>query len=190
MPANKIPAKRRYINPDDFHIARRRAGLDRLAAAEMLDVDERTIKNWEGGKSPIPYAAFRVMRLAGGYKLLDEGWEGWAIWQGKLYSPSGRSFEPYELNYLANYLQMARLFIASHRAAPSSAVADQSDAVASASSATAENHIQPAERDGASCATAQAGARPRHDGNVVYVSFSQQKGGDRTLTDCGIKERL
>lgn len=159
-------------------------------AAEMLDVDEKTIRNWEGGKSPIPYAAYRLMRLAGGYKLIDAGWEGWAIWQGKLYSPSGRSFEPYELNYLANYMQMARYFIQGHRASPSPAVSEQPHASACVRSEPAENPQATIQRDEASCATAQAGARLRHDANVIYVRFGQQKGGDSSSEVGDLKERL
>lgn len=159
-------------------------------AAEMLDVDEKTIRNWEGGKSPIPYAAFRVMHLAGGYSLMDEGWEGWAIWQGKLYSPSGRGFEPYELNYLANYMQMARYFIESHRASPSPAVSEPPHAEACVRSEPADNQQATIQRDEAGSATALAGARLRHDANVIFVNFGLQKGGDSTLEVSELKERL
>gem|GEM_PF-6320561 len=155
----------------------------------MLDVDERTVRNWEKGKSPIPYTAFRVMRLAGGYKLLDKGWEGWAIWQGKLYSPSGRSFEPYELNYLANQLQMARYFIAGIKNPSACPDRQHSQSECMPTVQAAATHGL-AERDEASCATAQAGARPRHDSNVIYVSFGQQKGGDLSTTICETKEQL
>lgn len=159
-------------------------------AAEMLDVDEKTIRNWEGGKSPIPYAAFRVMRLAGGYSLMDAGWEGWAIWQGKLYSPSGRGFEPYELDYLANYMQMARYFIQGLRASPSPAVSEQPHAGACVRSEPAEHQQATIQRDEAGSATALAGARLRHDANVIYVSFGKQKGGNSGLEVSDLKERL
>jgi len=42
MPAKK--AKRRWIDREQFHVARLRAGLDVVAAADMLDVTERTIE--------------------------------------------------------------------------------------------------------------------------------------------------
>ena len=51
------------------------------------------------------------MRREGGYSLLGKTWEGWALWQGKLFTLAGRRFEPYELDYLGNYIAMARLFI-------------------------------------------------------------------------------
>ena len=179
MPTKKPKAKK-YINPDDFYIARRRAGLTIEMAADMLDVTVKTIKNWEGHQSPIPYASFRLMRLAGGYNLIDKGWEGWAIWQGKLYSPSGRSFEPHELNYLANYMQMARFFIKDRQ--DQSATADRQRALRSriATDMANDEHVTN-QRDEASCATAQAGARPHHDANVITVDFSRQKGGSRKV---------
>lgn len=89
-----------------------RAGLSREKAADMLDVTLKTIKNWENGMSSIPYAAFKVMRLWGGYFPTEPGWEDWCIWRGKMYSPEGRSFEPHELRYIGNYFAMARFWIA------------------------------------------------------------------------------
>lgn len=90
-----------------------RAGLKRVEAADMLDVTVRTLRNWEEHKSPIPYAAFKVMRLFGGYVLAGDKWEGWSITPEKLFSPEGRSFEPHELRYIGNYFTMARLFLKS-----------------------------------------------------------------------------
>lgn len=181
---SKKPA-RRFIHPDEFYIARKRAGLSKDMAAKMLDVDIRTVRNWEGGKSPIPYAAFRVMRLAGGYSLMDKGWEGWALWDGKLFSPAGRSFEPHELTYLGNYLAMARLFIKSRTDHNSNPSADSP----AASAHSARRQLKPAvsarhessARGEASGATAPAGASLRHDTAVVIAAdFGQQKGGRRS----------
>jgi DNA-binding XRE family transcriptional regulator len=149
---------RKYIDPDAFYVARKRAGLTRDMAAEMLDVDVKTIGNWENGLTAIPYAAFRLMRLKGGYGLLNEGWEGWALWEGKLFSPAGRSFAPYELIYLSNYISMARLFIKSREIVNIEALQNA--------------HIV---RGSASDATASTGARRCHDAVVIAVDFSQQK---------------
>lgn len=83
----------------------------------MLDVTARTIRNWEDGSSRIPYSAFRLMRLYAGNSLVEKQWEGWSIWRGLLWTPEGRSFAPHELRYVANYLSMARLWIAEKQAA-------------------------------------------------------------------------
>ena len=102
---------RKWIDPEKFRLSRLRAGLTREQAADKLDVTLNTIRNWEESHSPVPYAAFRMMRLYGGYMLADNGWENWTMWKGKLYSPAGRSFEPHELLYVSNYFTSARLFL-------------------------------------------------------------------------------
>ncbi|MDZ4099841.1 MAG: VC1465 family Xer recombination activation factor [Methylophilaceae bacterium] len=109
----KAKKLRRYIAPDDFYVARRRAGLTVSAAADMLDLNPRTIRNWESGKSRIPYSAFRLMRMTAGYALLGKQWEGWTVWRGKLYTPGGRSFEPHELLYVSTYIGLARHYLQS-----------------------------------------------------------------------------
>ena len=109
MPTKKT--KRKWIDRDEFYVARCRAGLTTVKAAAMLDVTERTIRNWENGTSNIPYSAFRLMRLAGGYVFAGKGWEGWTFSHGKLWTPENRSFEPHELRYIAHYLSMARFWI-------------------------------------------------------------------------------
>lgn len=119
MPAKK--AKRRWIDREQFHVARRRAGLDVVATADMLAVTERTIRNWENGTSAIPYAAFRVVRLAAGYQLMGDEWEGWTVWRGRLWTPENRSFMPHELRYIANYLWMAREWLRERQAAGAAA---------------------------------------------------------------------
>lgn len=137
-------------------------------AAEMLDVDIKTIRNWENGLTAIPYAAFRLMRLKGGYGLLNDGWEGWALWEGKLFSPAGRSFEPYELIYLSNYISMARLFIKSREF-----VKTEAGVINTPTSQPLQNST--IERGSASDATASAGVRRSHDAVVIAVDFGNQK---------------
>jgi DNA-binding transcriptional regulator YiaG len=103
----------RWIDPEKFRIARLRAGLKQVQAADMLDVSVKTLRNWEESRSPVPYAAFRVMRLMGGYLLAGKAWEGWTLKDDQLFSPEGRSFKPHELRYISNYFTMARLFLKS-----------------------------------------------------------------------------
>jgi transcriptional regulator with XRE-family HTH domain len=112
---------RRWVDREQFYVARHRAGLDVVSAADMLGVNERTIRNWENGTSAIPYAAFRLMRMAAGYQLLGKEWEGWTLWRGLLWTPENRSFAPHELRYIANYLSMARHWIRERQAARAAA---------------------------------------------------------------------
>lgn len=99
---------RKYIDPDAFHLARRKAGLTVKQASIELDVNERTIRNYENGAVQIPYPSFRLMRLLAGYSLLGKSWEDWGFHQNKLWSPEGRSFEAHELRYIASYISIAR----------------------------------------------------------------------------------
>lgn len=167
MPAKKRKKARRHYDREDFYVARRRAGLTQQAAAEMLDVTLRTIRNWENGKSAIPYAAFRLMRLAGGYSLLGKGWEGWILQRGVLYSPENRSFQPYELRYIAHYIAMARswfkLYMAQRPSPPrpldapaSSAVAAQPQTLSVTTASAKASRLPPASRVPPSL----SGARP------------------------------
>ncbi|MEO9038760.1 MAG: hypothetical protein ABI265_01905 [Gallionella sp.] len=47
-------SSRRYVDPQDFADTRRRAGLKRAQATEILGVTQRTIQVWETGGSRIP----------------------------------------------------------------------------------------------------------------------------------------
>ena len=87
-------------------------------AAIELDVNERTIRNYENGAVRIPYSAFRLVRLLAGYSLVNTHWEGWGFHANKLWTPEGRSFEAYELRYLATYISIARHSIKNHQAKP------------------------------------------------------------------------
>lgn len=102
---------RKYIDPDAFYLARRKAGLTVKQASIELDVNERTIRNYENGAVRIPYPSFRLMRLLAGYSLLGNDWEGWGFHQNKLWSPEGRSFEVHELRYIATYIGLARHYL-------------------------------------------------------------------------------
>lgn len=102
---------RKYIEPDAFHLARHKAGLTMKQAALELDVDVRTIRNYENGVSRIPYPAFRLLRLLANYQLVGRDWADWSFWQNKLWSPEGRSFAVHELRYVATYISLARHFL-------------------------------------------------------------------------------
>ena len=161
MPAKK--KQRKYIEPDAFYLARRQAGLTVHTAAIELDVNVRTIRNYENGAVRIPYPAFRLMRLLGGYNLvttcrhLKSNWDDWSFWQNKLWTPDGRSFEPHELRYVATYISLARHFLKTRDATAqehSSFAAESVIEIIGAPTATRE---QP------SSATALFGAKVAHE---------------------------
>lgn len=107
---------RKYIDPDAFHLARRKAGLTVLQAAIELDVNERTIRNYENGAVRIPYPCFRLMRSLAGFWLPDGIWSEWSFHKNRLYSPEGRSFEAYELRYVSTFISIARHFMKTREA--------------------------------------------------------------------------
>ena len=150
--------KYEWIEGEAFYLARRRAGLTPRQAADMLQVTSRTIRNWENDASRIPYAAFRLMRLFGGHALVGKAWDGWSIREGVLYSPVGRGFEPYQLNYLGNYLWMARQWLKECATANASNGKKQ-PFLATRVAKTSIPEIETSTHDEASAATAASGSR-------------------------------
>jgi DNA-binding transcriptional regulator YiaG len=110
-------SSRIYIDPDDFHLMRRRASLTTLEAAKLLDVTHKTLQNWEKGRARIPYTAYRVLKIKVGYVFNDDFFKDWFVRGDTLWSPENRGFKPHELRYLANYLWMARRWLAERQAA-------------------------------------------------------------------------
>lgn len=105
---------KRFYPPqaDDFIMVRRVACLSQKDVSAMLHVNLRTVINWESGRTTIPYAAFKLMRVLSRYELPGKTWEGWSVRDGALYNPAGRSFQSHELYYISNMFQMARYWIA------------------------------------------------------------------------------
>lgn len=97
---------------EDFILVRRVACLTQENASEMLHVTLKTIQNWEKGRVAIPYSAFKLLKVLSHYELPMDGWQGWSMGNGRIYSPKGRSFLPYELSHIGNYFQMARYWLA------------------------------------------------------------------------------
>ncbi len=54
--------------------------------------------------------AVRLLRLLKNGELPDAAWRGWQLHQGKLYPPTGRSFEPWEIEHLDATLRRAQMF--------------------------------------------------------------------------------
>ncbi len=101
---------RRWIDPQDFADLRRASGLTRIEAAEALDVTPRTIQNWETGGARIPWMAYRMLRILGGFALPGQQWEGWTLRGGVLFSPNGRSFDAVWLHNAELVFAQAKLF--------------------------------------------------------------------------------
>ena len=85
--------------------------MSREVCATALGVEVRTVRNWETGRTRIPYAAFKLLRLLSGGELPGAAWEGFFVRGNVLYSPEGKAFTAGELAYLSNVFAMARFWL-------------------------------------------------------------------------------
>jgi len=79
-------------------------------AGKMLHVTPRTVRYWISGKTTIPYAAYRLLRILTGAELPCNGWDGWHMHSGKLWSPEGFGFLPKESSWWSLLVRQARSF--------------------------------------------------------------------------------
>lgn len=102
--------RHRWIEPEAFKDLRHLLLMTREQAAKALDVTPRTIQNWETGGARVPWMAFRMLRILGGYGLPGEAWEGWTVRGADLIAPNGFTFTASELEYLELVFARARSF--------------------------------------------------------------------------------
>jgi DNA-binding transcriptional regulator YiaG len=69
------------------------AGLKVPEAAKLLQVTERTVYAWISGRTAVPFAAYKLLRLLRWFELPGP-WDGWLMHSGKLWSPEGLGFDP------------------------------------------------------------------------------------------------
>lgn len=100
----------RWIDPQDFSDLRKQAGMTRREAAAALDVTPRTVQNWETGGARIPWMAYRMLRILGGFALPGKAWEGWTVCQDRIIAPNGRWYEANMLEQIEHVFGMARLW--------------------------------------------------------------------------------
>lgn len=94
--------RRRFtpIHPADFKWERQICNLSIEQCAASLFVTPKTIRNWENGRTRIPYSAYKVLRLLNGQELVHPDWKGWTLVNGALFSPVGQRFDRAGLQYL------------------------------------------------------------------------------------------
>ena len=68
------------------------------------------MRNWEAGKVRIPYAAFKLMRVLRGGKVLGAGWEGFRVRDRTLCTPEGHEFHAGDLAWWSLLVRQAREF--------------------------------------------------------------------------------
>lgn len=102
----------RQMLGERFRSARRNCWLTVPQAAQMLQVTQRTVHNWESGATRPPFAAYKLMRLlaSGDLGLMCSKWDGWLLHRGKLVSPEGREFTPGDSSWWSLLVLRARMF--------------------------------------------------------------------------------
>ncbi|MDP3190422.1 VC1465 family Xer recombination activation factor [Rhodoferax sp.] len=79
-------------------------------AGKMLHVNPRTVRYWISGKTLIPYSAYRLLRILTGSELPANGWDGWHMHSGQLWSPEGHGFKPNDSSWWGLLVRQARCF--------------------------------------------------------------------------------
>lgn len=76
----------------------------------MLRVSDRTVRNWESGTTRIPYAAYKLLRILRGGRLLGPEWSGWVVQGNRMWTPEGRVIEAGGMAWWSLIVRMARAF--------------------------------------------------------------------------------
>ena len=95
------------VTAEQFREIREFTGKSREDVADFLGVSLRTVGHWETGRARVPYAAFRLLRLALRGDILDPAWQGYRIVRGRLVTPEGYAFGPGDLAWLSLLVQRA-----------------------------------------------------------------------------------
>jgi transcriptional regulator with XRE-family HTH domain len=86
------------------------AGLSIDAVAQTLHVTPRTVRYWFSGKSAVPYAAYKLVRVMRWFELPQKGFEGWCMHSGKLWTPEGIPIAPEDGGWWSLLVRQARCF--------------------------------------------------------------------------------
>ena len=86
----------------------RQLGYTRAAAAKALQVSERTLHNWVSGKTAVPYAAYKLLRVLCFHEIPFKTWQGWHFTGGKLWSPEGHGFTGLDGSWWSLLVRQAR----------------------------------------------------------------------------------
>lgn len=88
----------------------RELGHTRTSIAKFLRVTPRTLFNWETGRTAIPVATLKLLRLLRRSELPGKEWQGWSFSRGTLWSPEGHGFKAADFAWLSATIRRARLF--------------------------------------------------------------------------------
>lgn len=86
----------------------RQLGYTRASAAKTLQVSERTLHNWVSGRTAVPYAAYKLLRVLCFHEIPFKTWQGWHFTGGKLWSPEGHGFTGLDGSWWSLLVRQAR----------------------------------------------------------------------------------
>jgi hypothetical protein len=87
----------RFVAPDEFKELRQDAALTHQQVTNALGCSVQPVRNWETGKTRIPWPAFEVMRIRNCHHLAGHTCKGWQIRGEVFFDPRGTQYEPGEI---------------------------------------------------------------------------------------------
>lgn len=117
-----IQSQSKTVSAENFKVMREftlNMTIDQCSA--YLRVSISTVKGWESGKSPVPFAVFELLRVvcqSVHFKLSHKNWQGWFIDDdGRLVSPDrgSLSFTPNELSFIRETHKVKSMYEAENK---------------------------------------------------------------------------
>lgn len=105
---NRLARKHFPVTAARFREARLSCFLTVEGCAELLRISVRTVQNWEAGTVRPPYAAYKLMRVLRGGKVLGPEWRGFTIRADRLNTPEGHTFHAGDLAWWSLLVRQAR----------------------------------------------------------------------------------
>lgn len=139
---NRRARKHFPVTAARFREARLSCFLTVEGCADLLRVSVRTVQNWEAGTVRPPYAAYKLMRVLRGGKMLGPEWRGFTVRADRLNTPEGHTFRSGDLAWWSLLVRQAREFrrIMAQRRADGAARSGERRAATAAPSAPVDGH--------------------------------------------------
>ncbi|MFI8716345.1 VC1465 family Xer recombination activation factor [Stenotrophomonas sp. NPDC077464] len=94
-----------------FRQDRSQLRLTHRSCSKLLQVSVRTIQNWEAGRTRIPHASFKLLRmLSSGRYLGDQAWSNFHVCGAVLHTPEGHTFPAADLAWWSLAIRQAEAF--------------------------------------------------------------------------------
>jgi ribosomal protein L36 len=98
------------VSAEGFRELRLSCLLSQHACAEFLGVAVRSVRNWDHGRSRVPWPVVRLLRILRNGELPGDAWAGWRLWGDTLWTPEGHAVHAREAAWLSLLVRQARGF--------------------------------------------------------------------------------